>query len=904
MTDGRLTYTSVDTLGAGQGGWQVRQEHDLTAVDRARALELVATAMDPVGELPRFPSEAEVRALPHRLVVGTTHDSTLLVNSAPAGPDASGRPGNVFNHVVAVHDLLGDLLSDTEAPVPVQLWRSPDWLHPWGPDAVRTSDLPAVRRPRPGGVVTRGSVAALLSDPTAAPGVGALLDAVAAAVSGTGLPVVVLVDTQDRGALWLGAAALLAGPAFSARFTFSTWERAYAVRTGAELPHVSLMPRDDEAHLHGLDVVVLDPDAQHPVACGAWPSTDPRRPVAVTPWSALAAGVCGLGSGQVADRLLAVAELSALNPRVARSEYHLLFALALAVAEDELAGSEVAADVLRSVPPWLVSDPTTRADLERLVGADVTAAERAQHVVELLEHAPDDGAAVDLATRDWLQRLLSEQALVQGPWPAVLPAVSEALTPAGRQGLADVLSQALPMLLPQPLGPEDTAVALLRVLDLAALLDVDELLPGEIVASAADLAVALLADPLAGPAAVRRAGQLAASTATLLRAPLGRITQGSTARPGERLPAHLRGWAHAALVGSVPDDDSPLLVELLLFDPSERAYQQRRAAVARQLLTAVSPPPAIEDVAAVLALVGQGTLWTAPEAVWLHDKTGLDLTAVALGVLEAEPFGSPPAAAFAAQVRAGALGPLLQGSATAHLVALHLSLSSEALYGESSDTTEDERLADVVIAGTAYALGNGRTPAGLSAATNALVAAVRLHARESGRGSALSGDRLRRLGGTEGDLPLLLPRLAEAVPALLSALTDEREALLLFGAVARATFPSSFARSGPTQLWLHPVDPQVHGRSHLGEALLQAYIATRSDGGAWVESATRLSGYEEDGARRIRDWARDLVSRSSLTTTTAHPIDAPVPEPFLGSVPRPSPDVLPTSPHGRRWPLR
>ena len=273
-------------------------------------------------------------------------------------------------------------------------------------------------------------------------------------------------------------------------------------------------------------------------------------------------------------------------------------------------------------------------------------------------------------------------------------------------------------------------------------------------------------------------------------------------------------------------------------------------------------------------------------------------------MLEAEPFGSPPAAAFAAQVRAGALGPLLQGSATAHLVALHLSLSSEALYGESSDTTEDERLADVVIAGTAYALGNGRTPAGLSAATNALVAAVRLHARESGRGSALSGDRLRRLGGTEGDLPLLLPCLAEAVPALLSALTDEREALLLFGAVARATFPSSFARSGPTQLWLHPVDPRVHGRSHLGEALLQAYIATRSDGGAWVESATRLSGYEEDGARRIRDWARDLVSRSSLTTTTAHPIDAPVPEPFLGSVPRPSPDVLPTSPHGRRWPLR
>ncbi|MCW2607784.1 MAG: hypothetical protein JWO60_2477, partial [Frankiales bacterium] len=861
MTDGRLTYTSVDARGAGSGGWQVMEESDLTDEERRRALEVVATAIDPAVEVSRFPSLTEIDALPRRLVVTRAGTSTLLVHSAPAGPDASGRPGNVFNHVVAARDLTADLLAGPDVPRPVQLWRSDDWLHPWGADQVRASRLPGDTRPAPGRVVTRAAVAGLLADPASAAGLGALLDAVDAAVRGDGDPVVLLVDEQDRGALWLGAVSLLAGPSLTARLTFSTWERGYALRAGAETAHVSLVPRADEAQLHGVAAVVLDPDSQAPAAGGAWPTVFPPRSVPVGTWSRLATGLCGLPEGEADNRLLAVAELSSLNPRVARVLRYALFPLAVAVVENDLPGADVAAGLLAAVPEELVDDAETAEELRRALAAfPLTAEAQATALTELVEQDWEDGAPpVDGRTRAWLEQVLREPALVHGPWPAPLPAVRGLVSAAGRSSLAEVLGAALTQLLRVPLSRSETAVALLRVVDLAELLDVGTQTPPDVVEAAAALAVDLLLDPNAGPDALERAGQLTDETRHLLLPALAETVERCDAPHGERLPPHLRRWAQEALA-EVVAPETPLFLELLLVDPSHPAYFRRRAAAARELLRTLEPSgdPGGATTAA-LVRTSNGAPWNADELAYLHDAVGglpgVDLRSVVRDVLAAAEPGSPEAQALAEQVLTGVYGVVPVGTALAYLAELHRALAVGPAGGD------DAHLVDLLVGGVGLLLADPGAAGAAELAPPALAAGLLLRAREGVRFLDLDNGRRHRLGTHERQLPLLLPHLPAAVPLLVDALArDEGDADLLFEAVARAAHPAAGGRlPRPDDPWLLPLDPAVHGRARLGEAVLHGYAAAREDAGAWLDrTALGLRGYDEREQRAVREWARSL----------------------------------------------
>ncbi len=713
MNDGRLTYTSVDARGAGSGGWQVMQEHDLTDDERRRALEVVATAIDPAVDLSRFPSQTEIDALPRRLVVATAGGGTLLVHSAPAGPDASGRPGNVFNHVVAVQDLAHDLLATPDVPRPVQLWRSPDWLNPWGADAVRAGALPAEVRPVAGPVVTRQGVARMLSDRATAAGLGALLDAVGARMAGTGRPVVLPVDDQDRGALWIGAVSLLAGPALTARLTFSTWERGYALRAGAELLDLVLVPRIDESQLQGVDAVVLDPDAQLPARDASWPAVHPRETVPVGDWSSLVEGVCGLPEREIDELLFAVAELSTLNPRIGRSLRHSLVPLALAVSEGGLPGSGVAARVLSRVPEELLDDAESRADVQRLLlNHPRSAADQALALTELVGEDWDAGAPpIDGRTRAWLEQLLREPSLVTGPWPPPLPAVEGLLSEAGRRGLAEVLAAALPLLLTVPLGDQDTAVALVRVLDLAGLVGVDDLLPPEVVEPAAALAVQLLHDASSGPDVLARVGPLSPPALELLVPALDERVERSVEPAGRRLPDHVARWAHRVLAEIVPPE-TPLFLELLLVDPAHPHYWKARAAAAATLLRELARGPDTDRTLATrgaLDRIGDGTPWNAAELAYLQRLVGglpaVDLTSVVRDVLRSAPLGSTDAASLARQVLDGAYGAATRGTALACLAELHEALADGPAGGE------DDHLVDLMVAGLGVP-ADGRVPAG------------------------------------------------------------------------------------------------------------------------------------------------------------------------------------------------
>ncbi len=134
---GQLTYSSFDR-GDGRGGWQVKETSGALTPDEVQTLSSrVATRFDAGVEVGPFPTPDEVVALPRRLVYAPVPGHGMgYWHTAPAGADASGRPGNVFAHV-----LLDRAPATVDALRPVDLWRSPDWLTPFNSEQVLAAAL-------------------------------------------------------------------------------------------------------------------------------------------------------------------------------------------------------------------------------------------------------------------------------------------------------------------------------------------------------------------------------------------------------------------------------------------------------------------------------------------------------------------------------------------------------------------------------------------------------------------------------------------------------------------------------------------------------------------------------------------------------------------------------------------
>ena len=132
-------------------------------------------------------------------------------HTVPAGPDSTGRPGNVFAHAVL------DRTAEAEPRHrPIQWWRSPRWLCPYGAAAVARAVLPD-EPPGPAAAVTKDSVVAFALDTSTwrLATLFGLLDAVAAALDG-GPPVVLGVESTDAAAQWIGLVSFLMSPGTAA----------------------------------------------------------------------------------------------------------------------------------------------------------------------------------------------------------------------------------------------------------------------------------------------------------------------------------------------------------------------------------------------------------------------------------------------------------------------------------------------------------------------------------------------------------------------------------------------------------------------------------------------------------------------------------------------------------------
>ena len=151
---GQLTYTSFHRPD-GSGGWQVKEVlGGITAEEQPPLVERV-TGVE-VGKLPRFLSQEEVDWLPRRLVHGPVRGAgTAYWHTVPAGLDSSGRPGNMFAHVLL------DRRPETPTPPlrPSDLLRSTLWLRPFGSERVLDAALtPMEDPPSPEADYTRAAV--------------------------------------------------------------------------------------------------------------------------------------------------------------------------------------------------------------------------------------------------------------------------------------------------------------------------------------------------------------------------------------------------------------------------------------------------------------------------------------------------------------------------------------------------------------------------------------------------------------------------------------------------------------------------------------------------------------------------------------------------------------------------
>jgi hypothetical protein len=408
----QMSYTSFDTAGSA-GGWRVKQTAgDLADAERTLLLSGVHTGLNPVKPMPSYPTLDQLQQIPRRLAYRRVNRHTACYwHTVPAGADHTSRPGNVF-----IHALLDRVAGEPDAPYrPIELWRSPRWLHPYGATAVARAELPA-DPPGPGGVVTRDSVVEFACDTGTwrLATLFGLLDAVAAAIDGG--PLVVLgVDSIDTAAQWIGLVSFLMSPGTARMLNFSTFDRAeqlgFAMRIGQ---HLSALPRDD---LQDAPAGVVTIDETQTLSLGEL-GREPHRtaagqPIAVTPWSAMAQ-VAMLDSDSM--RLL-FADIDTFSAHVTDAGLHPAWPMAMSVATRPRfadAVEEARSVIARHSPRGMVADGVvmhTITDVIRAVAGESTA--------DALAAARDvpNGLAALVADSIYLSRAICDDGWLDRPGP-------------------------------------------------------------------------------------------------------------------------------------------------------------------------------------------------------------------------------------------------------------------------------------------------------------------------------------------------------------------------------------------------------------------------------------------------------------------------------------------------------
>lgn len=503
---GQLAYTSFDRPG-GAGGWQVKQTTgDLTPDETQRLASAVKTVFPLVDPLPDYPSEDQLNAIPRRLEYrrwgGPDASAAGYWHTAPAGADSTGRPGNVFAHVLL------DRAPDAAPRLrPIQRWGSRDWLHPFGAAAVARAALPD-EPPGHAEAVTKDSVVtfALDTDTWRLGTLLGLLDAVAAALDG-GAPVVLGAVSVDSAAQWIGLVSFLMSAGTAATLNFSTFDRADQLGPAQHaIAHLTAVPVGD---MDGLEsgYVVIDETAT--LSLGEL-GGDPHRTAAgqgieVTPWSVMA-------SEALLDPRSALAVLDSLDGYAAQTDdrgLHPAWPLAVTIAADDAfaaahpeARTVLAAHPPTGIAPGSVAEKLVGESLSTLVGETTSEAWKAAE-----QDLP--GTAGEHAALTYLCRAIGDDTWLDqlGPIPVA------AQTYHGRP-IPEPVSVALGPALHRAAATGDPQ-RLLKLVDLLLRSGIDDERPTQ---ALGDQLGRQLADPHTGPTLVRRFGPRVGSQARVAAA--------------------------------------------------------------------------------------------------------------------------------------------------------------------------------------------------------------------------------------------------------------------------------------------------------------------------------------------------------------------------------------------------
>jgi hypothetical protein len=471
---GQLSYTSFDAAGSA-GGWQVKETSgDLTNDEVGLLVAQVQTVFAAPQPLPAYPTPEQISTLPRRLAYRSVPgDAAAYWHSVPAGADATGRPGNVFAHVLL------DRGGESEpAYRPIQLWRSPSWLSPYGIAAVAAAQLPC-DPPRPGVAVTaEGAIAFALDTSTWRLGVLlGLLDAVAAAMAG-GPRVLLGVDSADTAAQWIGLISFLMSAGTARTLSFSTFDRTDQLTSALKSQLLTAVPHED---LDDAPPGVVTIDEIEMLSLGEFGGEPHRtaagRTIDVTAWSAMA---------QVAfldphSALLLLKDIDTFAAQVTDLGLHPAWPMAMSVLNRS--GFSDAAREARTViamnspldlPAHSAAGQAVRDVVTMLAGASTAEA------YQILQRLPD-GLAADAASELYLRR-----AITDGVWldqPGAVPLCGNGFSdrtvpPPLRAAIGPALDEA------RAAGP----VRVLRLADLLLRAGLIDALPDEVEADVASLA--------------------------------------------------------------------------------------------------------------------------------------------------------------------------------------------------------------------------------------------------------------------------------------------------------------------------------------------------------------------------------------------------------------------------------
>jgi GTPase-associated protein 1, N-terminal domain type 2 len=471
---GQLTFTSYDD-GRGRGGWRAKDDRGLDAGER-RALEAAITTQLAIATpIPQFPTPDEQAALPRRLLYAPAATGGVAYwHSAPAGPDATGRPGNVFVHVV--------LDRTPDAPDPAfrspDLWRSAHWLAPYGHAQVLDA-APEVHSTFPwrDGPLDRTSVLRFLLDPQQwrVDVLAGLLDATTAAMRrraqpGSATPepptgVVLGASSPESGAYWVAAIAQFMSPSTSRRFHWSTLEApSNLAAVFAQGVHLAVVPIDYLADVPAGHVVLHEQEQLKPGLPGADPHrTEAGSEIEVTPWSSVVREV--LQDLPTAERALELQDsvASAVEDRNLDPGW----ALGMAVAqmpELEDAYADAALLVGDVAPVGLRDAPALKHVRTRLLGGRLGGS--TEDAYAQARELPVDSREGEAAWLRYLERAFDDDRWLQRPEGVPLPVRSSGLW-RHRETFADQVRHRLDQVLTAP-GSEplvETALLAIRLAD-------------------------------------------------------------------------------------------------------------------------------------------------------------------------------------------------------------------------------------------------------------------------------------------------------------------------------------------------------------------------------------------------------------------------------------------------------